>query len=179
MSEPARNRFALDLEDLERQLRGAGQAPRPGQQADPLAELTRIVGQDDPLKDIFNERRPQGQRSQLRQEPSFEVTPLRAVPAAVPAEPPLANVPPEELRDALDEFEALLRRTDPRQQPSAPAVASAPTPVPQHNRRHDDFDLPEPLPYGRKVSVLPASQPRDLDDDDAHAPPPPFVAPAA
>ena len=56
MSEPARNRFALDLEDLERQLRIAGQAPKSGQAVDPLAELTRIVDQGDPLKDIFGHR---------------------------------------------------------------------------------------------------------------------------
>lgn len=186
MSEPARNRFALDLEELERQLRAAGQESRPSQSSDPLAELTRIVGQDDPLKDIFNERRGQPQRPALRQEPSFEVVPPRPVPVAVPpaapAGPSLANVPPEELRGALDEFEALLRRTDPRQQASAPAVApvapvAAPAPYP--SRRHDDFDLPEPLPYGRKASAQPAAQPRDLDDDDAGYASPPFAAPAA
>ena len=192
MSEPARNRFALDLEELERQLRAAGQESRPShesrpsQSSDPLAELTRIVGQDDPLKDIFNERRSQAQRPTLRQEPSFEVVPprpaptLAPVPPAVPAGPSLANVPPEELRGALDEFEALLRRTDPRQQAaSAPAVAPVAAPVPQPKRRHDDFDLPAPLPYGRKASVPPAAEPRDLDDDDADHAPPPFVAPAA
>ncbi len=50
MSEPARNRFALDLDDLERQLRGAAQPQKPGAASDPLMELTRLVGQDDPLK---------------------------------------------------------------------------------------------------------------------------------
>lgn len=100
MSEPARNRFALDLEDLERQLRGAAQPTRPGQVSDPLAELTRIVGQDDPLKDLFAQR-PAGSGPQLvRQEPSF-------APAG-----PVQSMPPQELRGALDEFEALLRRTD-------------------------------------------------------------------
>ena len=98
MSEPARNRFALDLEDLERQLRGAGQAPRPGQQADPLAELTRIVGQDDPLKDIFAERR-QPPRPAMRQEPSFEVVPPQPAPAV-----PETSQPPAEMRGALNTF---------------------------------------------------------------------------
>ncbi|MGX5737148.1 hypothetical protein, partial [Bosea thiooxidans] len=191
MSEPARNRFALDLEELERQLRAAGQEPRPShesrpsQSSDPLAELTRIVGQDDPLKDIFSERRGQPQRPTPRQEPSFAVVPprpaptLAPVPPADPAGPSLANVPPEELRGALDEFEALLRRTDPRQQASAPAPAPVAAPVPQPKRRHDDFDLPEPLPYGRMASAQPAAQPRDLDDDDGGYAPPPFAAPAA
>ncbi|MFJ5369878.1 hypothetical protein ACIPIA_11685, partial [Bosea sp. CER48] len=123
MSEPARNRFALDLEDLERQLRGAGQAPRQGQSPDPLAELTRIVGQDDPLKDVFAERRPAQQRPVMRQEPSFEVVPPAPAPAT--PEPP---APPAELRGALDEFEALLRRSEPR----APAPMQAPqAPAPQ------------------------------------------------
>ncbi len=183
MSEPARNRFALDLEELERQLRAAGQESRPSQSSDPLAELTRIVGQDDPLKDIFNERRSQAQRPALRQEPSFEVVQPRPVPVAVPPAAPagasLANVPPEELRGALDEFEALLRRTDPRPQAAAPVVAPVAAPVPHPNRRHDDFDLPEPLSYGRRAPDQQVVQPRDLDDDDAaHAPPPAFVAPA-
>ena len=55
MSEPARNRFALDLEDLERQLRSAGQAPRVSQPADPLAELTRIVKTPGLSKDMFEQ----------------------------------------------------------------------------------------------------------------------------
>ena len=155
MSEPARNRFALDLEDLERQLRGAGQAPRPGQQADPLAELTRIVGQDDPLKDIFAERR-QPPRPAMRQEPSFEVVPQQPAPAV-----PEVSQPPAEMRGALDEFEALLRRTEPRRA-EAPVRAPAP-PAPQHDYQ-PDFDLPEPLPYARPAAIQGAAPPRDLDE---------------
>lgn len=156
MSEPARNRFALDLEDLERQLRGAGQAPRPGQQADPLAELTRIVGQDDPLKDIFAERR-QPPRPAMRQEPSFEVVPQQPAPAV-----PEMSQPPAEMRGALDEFEALLRRTEPRR-----AEPPAPVPVQQPVHRQEfepDFDLPEPVPYARPAPIQGAAQPRDLDE---------------
>ncbi|WP_336812667.1 SPOR domain-containing protein [Bosea sp. MMO-172] len=163
MSEPARNRFALDLEDLERQLRGAGQTPRPGQQADPLAELTRIVGQDDPLKDIFAERR-QPPRPAMRQEPSFEVVPQLPAPAV-----PEASQPPAEMRGALDEFEALLRRTEPRR---AQAPVPAPVqPAPQQDFE-PDFDLPEPLPYARPAAMQGAAQPRDLDEavPQHHAP---------
>ena len=164
MSEPARNRFALDLEDLERQLRGAGQAPRPGQAPDPLAELTRIVGQDDPLKDIFAERRAPAQRPASRQEPNFEVVPPAPAPA-VP-EPP---APPAELRGALDEFEALLRRSDSPRHAPAPAAPVVPQQAhPAH--QHDDFDLPEPLPYQRQAPVQGGVAARDLDEDvPAHA----------
>ena len=56
MSEPARNRFALDLDDLERQLRGAAQPQKTGSANDPRMELTRLVGQDDPLKELFSGR---------------------------------------------------------------------------------------------------------------------------
>jgi len=166
MSEPARNRFALDLEDLERQLRGAAQAPKPGHAADPLAELTRIVGQDDPLKDLFAQRpqaaRPQGYGAQghgaqvvapawqqhARQEPSF-------APAPAPVEQVPEAAPPAEIRGALDEFEALLRRTEPAQ-PQQPAPVQA--------REYQ----PEPQAYQRPVpapSMTPA--PRDLDEDAA------------
>src|SRR6218665_448802 len=94
MSEPARNRFALDLEDLERQLRGAAQSPKPGQAADPLAELTRIVGQDDPLKDLFAHR-PQAARPQVQHQPQAHTGPV-AVPAWQQArqEPSFAPAPP-------------------------------------------------------------------------------------
>jgi len=155
MSEPARNRFALDLEDLERQLRGAGQTPRPGQQADPLAELTRIVGQDDPLKDIFAERR-QPPRPAMRQEPSFEVVPPQAAPAV-----PEVRQPPAEMRGALDEFEALLRRTEPRRAEAPVPVQARPAPQPEFE---PDYDLPEPLPYSRPAPIQGAAPPRDLDE---------------
>ncbi len=174
MSEPARNRFALDLEDLERQLRSAGQAPKVGQPVDPLAELTRIVDQGDPLKDIFGHRgqaaapqrvpaswQPQAQ-PQPRQEPSFN--PVQELQA--PAE---QSPPPAELRGALDEFEALLRRTDaarPTPVPAAPVPAAAPVRAePRFVVEEESFDLPEPQPYQRAATVQGvAPAPRDLDE---------------
>ncbi len=175
MSEPARNRFALDLEDLERQLRSAGQAPKVGQPVDPLAELTRIVDQGDPLKDIFGHRgqaaAPQRvpaawqaqAQAQSRQEPSFN--PVQELQAAAEQSPP-----PAELRGALDEFEALLRRTDggrPAAVPAAPVPAAA-APMraePRFAVEDESFDLPEPQSYQRAApgqGVAPA--PRDLDE---------------
>jgi len=162
MSEPARNRFALDLEDLERQLRGAAQNPKPGHAADPLAELTRIVGQDDPLKDLFAQRaqpaRPQGNGAQIvapawqqpRQEPSFAPTPVAHAP-----EP----APPAEIRGALDEFEALLRRTEP--------AAAQPRPT-EAELAAREYQAPEPEAYQRRAPAPDTTHAaRDLDADTA------------
>ncbi|WP_054208816.1 SPOR domain-containing protein [Bosea vaviloviae] len=199
MSEPARNRFALDLEDLERQLRSAGQAPKSGQAVDPLAELTRIVDQGDPLKDIFGHRGGQAALTQRvpaawqtqaharpvepsRQEPSFD--PVQQLQVVAEQSPP-----PAELRGALDEFEALLRRTDAARPTSAPADAAPARAEPHFGQdyagqdsaghayagqdyvpqqyEHDDqsFERPSPQGYARPVAVpgqVPA--PRDLDE---------------
>ncbi len=168
MSEPARNRFALDLEDLERQLRSAGQGQRPAQSPDPLAELTRIVSQDDPLRDIFAERRPQAAQPAMRQEPGLSVVPPR--PAAAP---PAVSEPPAEMRGALDEFEALLRRTEPeRRIAPAPADPSWPQqqyqPQPQYQpgpaAPAEDYVQPAPAAYARPMPVQGAPEPRDLDE---------------
>ncbi len=167
MSEPARNRFALDLEDLERQLRGAGQAQRPAHSPDPLAELTRIVSQDDPLKDIFTERRQQPAAPATRQEPSFAVVPQQPVyvpPRAAQAPLPVAE-PPAEMRGALDEFEALLRRTEPERKPAAAPVQ------PRQQYQYDDepaeqdYAHPEPAAYSRPVPAQGAPAARDLDEE--------------
>lgn len=174
MSEPARNRFALDLEDLERQLRSAGQAPRPGQSVDPLAELTRIVGQDDPLKDIFapkpRDAQPRaGQQDAApvpsqptlawppaRQEPAFEQSAYDE-PAYAPQQP--ATRPPAEVRGALDEFEALMRRGDARAPEAVtPVAVRAPAYLPE-----PEYE-PEPEAYARQAAPAP-SHARDLDDE--------------
>ncbi|WP_201860960.1 SPOR domain-containing protein [Microvirga soli] len=56
MSESPKPRFAIDLNEIERQLAQAG-APQNHQahatRSDPLAELARIVGQDDPFQSIL------------------------------------------------------------------------------------------------------------------------------
>ncbi|RDJ27624.1 SPOR domain-containing protein [Bosea caraganae] len=163
MSEPARNRFALDLDDLERQLRGAAQAPKPGNSVDPLVELTRIVGQDDPLKELFATRpaQPAAAQSpswpQARQEPSF-------APAVVQRAAAEVSAPPADVRGALDEFEALLRRTE----PTRPAPAAEPEPAPQQSAATlvYDYAAPEPYRYRPPEPVQPAvSAPRDLDQE--------------
>ncbi len=178
MSEPARNRFALDLDDLERQLRGAAQPQKPGAASDPLMELTRLVGQDDPLKELFAGRPAEPARpaapavpqpaswSGHRTEPSFQPT-LVSTPSAQ------AAPPPADVRGALDEFEALLRRTEPVKAAPQP-VAQAPA-APVH-----DYDEPEPLPVRAQPYAMQQEgahayvpeQPRDLDEaaGRAHAP---------
>ncbi len=53
MTDTTRNRLAIDLDEIERQL--VQPAPVAGRQ-DPLAELARIVGQDDPFRAILADR---------------------------------------------------------------------------------------------------------------------------
>ncbi|WP_230532012.1 SPOR domain-containing protein [Microvirga roseola] len=57
MSESVKPRFAVDLNEIERQLAQAQGAsshqPAPATRNDPLAELARIVGQDDPFQSIL------------------------------------------------------------------------------------------------------------------------------
>lgn len=168
MSEPARNRFALDLDDLERQLRGAAQAPRPGAAADPLAELTRIVNQDDPLKELFAHR---GGQAPVRaaeppawptaqQEPAYAPVSVQRAAAEVSA-------PPADIRGALDEFEALLRRTEP---PREAAPAAFQQPMERTEPPVDDYDQPEPYQYARpQPPALPPHAARDLDQDETGA----------
>ncbi|MGP9822730.1 hypothetical protein ACTZWW_22115, partial [Salinarimonas sp. NSM] len=63
MSDNAKRRLSIDLDEIERQLRQTGGDPRagalhgqpPAPKADPLAELARIVGQDDPFGAILDE----------------------------------------------------------------------------------------------------------------------------
>ncbi|MCU0885614.1 MAG: SPOR domain-containing protein [Beijerinckiaceae bacterium] len=99
MSDQTKARFAVDLDDLERQLRvTAGTQPK-AQSSDPLAELARIVGQDDPFKAMFADKRTSG--------------PAVSQPApAAPAAP--APVAARRIEPSLD---ALLRDLDARSQP--------------------------------------------------------------
>ena len=52
MSEARNQRFEIDIDEIEKQLRRSVQTAALAK-ADPLAELARIVGQDDPFRDIF------------------------------------------------------------------------------------------------------------------------------
>jgi hypothetical protein len=52
MSEARNQRFEIDIDEIERQLRRSVEQPAPTK-PDPLAELARIVGQDDPFRGIL------------------------------------------------------------------------------------------------------------------------------
>lgn len=136
MSQPAKTRFALDLDDLERQLRQTASAQPRAPASDPLAELARIVGQDDPFKSMLAEKKaapsPQSIDDLLRadlarqepsaaprREPNFgsllaqggepDTRAAAPRPAATPAPAPAAadtQVDPAEL---LEEFDQMLR----------------------------------------------------------------------
>jgi hypothetical protein len=120
MSDQTKSRFAVDLDDLERQLRQTASAQPRTTSADPLAELARIVGQDDPFKAMFTDKRagapPANEPSpvQARVEPRFDASmrEQRApVQAAMPEEAPTPSRPPAAgpPSDMLDEFDRLLR----------------------------------------------------------------------
>ncbi len=77
----------MDLDDLDRQLRAAGGAPRRAGTDDPLAELARIVGQEDPLGGSSAARKPLSERVP----PSFEdflKVPPRPASSAMPGHAP-------------------------------------------------------------------------------------------
>jgi hypothetical protein len=79
------SRLALDLEAIERQLRQARPAPASAKN-DPLAELARIVGQDDPFRAVLSGEpvrggaRPQA-IDDLFDAPAFQAKPAGSQPA--------------------------------------------------------------------------------------------------
>ncbi len=63
MNEQTKSRLSIDLDALERQLTDdrdhlAQRPASPARSSDPLAELARIVGQDDPFRAILSARKP-------------------------------------------------------------------------------------------------------------------------
>ncbi|MGL5362474.1 MAG: hypothetical protein ACRDBH_06310, partial [Bosea sp. (in: a-proteobacteria)] len=162
MSEQAsKSRFAIDLDDLEKQLKSVAQPAKGPVPADPLAELARIVGKDDPLKALFADRKAPVQPAPQRVEPAFEPLP-EAIPQGA-------------LRGGLDDFEDALRRD--LETPVAPATeATAPrrvvldedafleeiashrdgiVPVSQMRHEHD-YDLDQAKPVARDLDSMDA-----------------------
>jgi hypothetical protein len=72
MAEVSKSRLTLDLEEIERQLRHSSQQPG-SSKSDPLAELARIVGQDDPFRALLEgETASAANNTAVRREPAFE-----------------------------------------------------------------------------------------------------------
>jgi hypothetical protein len=77
MAEVSKSRLDLDIEEIERQLRRSSAQHAPSK-SDPLAELARIVGQDDPFHAMLSGDRSPSQRSAgnneiyARREPLFD-----------------------------------------------------------------------------------------------------------
>jgi hypothetical protein len=63
-------RFALDLDEIERQLKQT-QLQSPLSKSDPLAELARIVGQNDPFKTLLDADQQAGPAGRQNGDPSF------------------------------------------------------------------------------------------------------------
>ncbi|MCB5177010.1 SPOR domain-containing protein [Microvirga lenta] len=93
MSESVKPRFAVDLDEIERQLAQAQGAPSqaaPATRNDPLAELARIVGQDDPFQSLLAGDQPARPRNQANAglDDLFAVRePAAAAPAPRAAQP--------------------------------------------------------------------------------------------
>src|SRR5215213_4616636 len=56
MAEASKSRLSLDMDEIERQLRRSATQPVPSK-SDTLAELARIVGQDDPFRALLGGER--------------------------------------------------------------------------------------------------------------------------
>lgn len=99
MSESLKPRFAVDLNEIERQIAQAQSAspaqPAPATRNDPLAELARIVGQDDPFQSLLTADGSARPRHQ-----SASVDDLFAVRDTMPHQPREAQV--HGLRGAID-----------------------------------------------------------------------------
>lgn len=185
MSEQAnKSRFAIDLDDLEKQLKTP--APAPARSGDALSELARIVGRDDPLKGLFAQRQGQAnaqvanaqaaavQAAPARVEPSFHAVPSPVQPASNPA---------DHLKGALDEFDALLRRdlSSRGQANDAPAAHANGVEAP-HVAIPDPYRPVEPGPSAidarlREVIGQPAAEPELRGSTQDVAPEPPLVDP--
>jgi cell division protein FtsN len=92
MSESPKPRFAIDLNEIERQLAQAGAPqnhPASATRNDPLAELARIVGQDDPFQSILasdgsSRPRQQGASADDLFAVRDTMTPTREIPLRAP-----------------------------------------------------------------------------------------------
>jgi len=164
MTEPAiRQRQAVDLDEFERRLRAVAPTSKPTE--DPLAELARLVGQDDPFKQVFAET---ARSEPLRPERVRAEPPRPEPPRSLRREPPPLNTIPD-TRPSSPGF-AELRAT-------SGAAERADVPQEPYWERQPEADLGrrDNGPYG-------GAPPAGHEDDepwlaeDAQLPPPPEEA---
>lgn len=182
MSEQTRTRVALDLEDLERQLRQAADVQPRAKSSDPLADLARIVGQDDPFKTLFKDQRPAAMSQSAAEAPVTVVSsgPRRVEPvldtgngqiSATVSDERVSPVVDEAAvgapsRDMLDEFDKLLRNelrgtTTPSAPENAGHVQDVFVRPDLRSERHFDGTLDA---MGDATRPAPASDQIDLDE---------------
>lgn len=139
------SRAQIDLEALARDLRHEGAAPRPTEKPDPLAELARIVGQDDPFRALLDARNQIGANFAS---PNAEEAPrwdLRAEPHFAPEEPVRANP-----ADAFDQYLASVERDMQLQAPEEGRAFAVEEPTEPYD---DAMALRRKSPRRRLVSV--------------------------
>jgi SPOR domain len=143
----------MDLDDLDRQLRAASGAPRRAGADDPLAELARIVGQEDPLGGSSAARKPLSERIPPSFEDFLKVPPRPASSAMQGHTPPVEPLFPEHQasQDHSHTFDAGLP-------PELSLAASQPEELPI------DLGLRSVLPIEAELAVaLSATQKSDSD----------------
>ena len=141
------SRAQIDLEALARDLRHEGGLSRPAAKSDPLAELARIVGQDDPFRALLDARNQIGANfvDAAPEEPAQWGR--RIEPQFAPEEPVRANP-----ADAFDQYLASVERD---MQHPAPGAAVQPAYVEDEpEEAYDDArSLRRASPRRRLVSV--------------------------
>jgi len=139
------SRAQIDLEALARDLRHEGAAPRPAGKPDPLAELARIVGQDDPFRALLDARNEIGANfvgAKAEEAPRWD---RRAEPHFAPEEPVRANP-----ADAFDQYLASVERDMQLQAPESEPAFAVDEPVESYD---DARALRRKSPRSRLVSV--------------------------
>lgn len=140
MSEQSqKTRIAIDLDDLERQLRGTAVSDGRKPEIDPLAELAKLVGQNDPLSNVFNPQPRPAALPEMRLEPRFEPE-MPPRPAALESVEPFEPfVPYEPYRAAPTLANELAQQ--PVEDAVEPAAAGAASPTDAELRGAlDEFD---------------------------------------
>lgn len=133
MSESVKPRFAVDLNEIEQQIAQAQSAPSqaaPAGRSDPLAELARIVGQDDPFQSILSNDAPARPRNQA----SSSLDDLFATRDEIAAAPRAAQ--PQQARHEVPDFDFSHYVQPQARQSAEPAYGYQPAPPVQ---AHDGY----------------------------------------